>query len=208
MMQEYLQDEHFGELAARVLADQWRTANEPPKDWRFLSSVDFSGVAEKRAARAVDPERTSAEAEATSQRSNPSLPMARQTNRKRSRSRSALSRQGSRTAGATARSRSSLPSRRGAQLRSAPGPCSFGRGDRRQSCRRRESGNPRGGENRQMDIDAERRLRIEELAAPSAVRDPSGRGPSCRAHHAARTTRAALPGRNGRGSCPCPFGRS
>jgi hypothetical protein len=64
MMQEYLQDEHFGELAARVLADQWRTANEPPKDWRFLSSVDFSGVAEKRAARAVEPGRTSAEAEA------------------------------------------------------------------------------------------------------------------------------------------------
>lgn len=64
MMQEYLQDENFGELAARVLADQWRTANEPPKDWRFLSSVDFSDVAERRAARAVDPGRTSVEAEA------------------------------------------------------------------------------------------------------------------------------------------------
>ncbi|MCA6116632.1 hypothetical protein J6524_17255 [Bradyrhizobium sp. WSM 1738] len=64
MMQEYLQDEHFGELAAQVLADQWRTANELPKDKRFPFGVDFSGVEEKRAARAVDPDATSAEAEA------------------------------------------------------------------------------------------------------------------------------------------------
>ncbi|AKZ26586.1 hypothetical protein ACH51_09715 [Ralstonia solanacearum] len=63
MMQEYLQDEHFGELAAQVLADQWRTANEPPKEKRFQFGVDFSGVEERRAARAVDPDATSAEAE-------------------------------------------------------------------------------------------------------------------------------------------------
>ncbi|MBU9247682.1 NACHT domain-containing protein [Burkholderia multivorans] len=63
MMQEYLQDEYFGELAAQVLADQWRTANEPAKDKRFHFGVDFSGVEEKRAARAVDPDATSAEAE-------------------------------------------------------------------------------------------------------------------------------------------------
>lgn len=63
MMQEYLADEHFGELAARVLADQWRTANEPPKDKRIMFGVDFSGVEEKRAARAADPQATSAEAE-------------------------------------------------------------------------------------------------------------------------------------------------
>jgi hypothetical protein len=63
MMQEYLTDEHFGELAAQVLADQWLTINEPPKDKRFLGGVDFSGVAQKRAARAADPHATSSEAE-------------------------------------------------------------------------------------------------------------------------------------------------
>lgn len=63
MMQEYLRDEHFGELAARVLAEQWRTANEQPKDKRFPSGVDFSDVEEKRAARAADPGATSTEAE-------------------------------------------------------------------------------------------------------------------------------------------------
>lgn len=63
MMYGYLVDEHFGALAAQVLADQWRSANEPPKDGRFRFSVDFSGVQEKRAARAVDPDATSAEAE-------------------------------------------------------------------------------------------------------------------------------------------------
>jgi hypothetical protein len=29
-MREYLEDEYFGALAAHVLADQWRAANEPP----------------------------------------------------------------------------------------------------------------------------------------------------------------------------------
>ncbi|WP_186194538.1 NACHT domain-containing protein [Burkholderia gladioli] len=64
MMQEYLADEHFGELAAQVLADQWRTANEPPKDKGIMFGVDFSGVDERRTARAADPQTTSAEAEA------------------------------------------------------------------------------------------------------------------------------------------------
>jgi hypothetical protein len=63
MMREYLADDHFGQLAAHVLSDQWRTANEPPKDKRLLGGVDFSGVAEKRATRATDPDATSAEAE-------------------------------------------------------------------------------------------------------------------------------------------------
>jgi hypothetical protein len=63
MMQEYLLDELFGELAAQVLADHWRARNEPPKDKRFPFRVDFSGVQEKRAARAIDPDATSAEAE-------------------------------------------------------------------------------------------------------------------------------------------------
>lgn len=63
MMHEYLTDEHFGELAAQVLADQWRTANESPNDNRFFGGVDFSVVEEKRAARAADPDATSVEAE-------------------------------------------------------------------------------------------------------------------------------------------------
>jgi hypothetical protein len=64
VMREYLVDEHFGALAAQVLADQWRTENEPPKDKRLPFGLDFSGVEEKRAARAADPDATSAEAEA------------------------------------------------------------------------------------------------------------------------------------------------
>jgi hypothetical protein len=63
MMRDYLADEHFGVLAAWVIADQWRTVNEPPKEKRFLSGVDFSGVKEKRTARATNPDETSAEAE-------------------------------------------------------------------------------------------------------------------------------------------------
>jgi hypothetical protein len=63
MMQEYLADEHFGALAAQVLAEQWITANDPPKDKRFLGGVDLSGVTERRGARAANPDATSAEAE-------------------------------------------------------------------------------------------------------------------------------------------------
>ena len=63
LMQGYLGDEHFGMLAAEVLAEQWRTANEPPSNQRLWGGIDFSGVREKRAARAANPETTSAEAE-------------------------------------------------------------------------------------------------------------------------------------------------
>lgn len=63
MMKEYLTDDHFGALAAQVLADQWCTENEPPKDKHFFGGVDFSSVGEKRAVRAANPEATSAEAE-------------------------------------------------------------------------------------------------------------------------------------------------
>lgn len=63
MMKEFLADEHFGALAAQVLADQWRSTNEPPKDKHFFGGVNFSGVEEKRAARAADPDATSVEAE-------------------------------------------------------------------------------------------------------------------------------------------------
>jgi len=64
LMTEYLTDEHFGELAARVLLVQWIKANEPENDKKFHSGVDFSGVQARHATRAVDPTATSAEAEA------------------------------------------------------------------------------------------------------------------------------------------------
>lgn len=64
LMCEYLQDEHFGQLAALVLAAQWTAANEPSDGERFRSGVDFSRVEERRAARASDPAATSAEADA------------------------------------------------------------------------------------------------------------------------------------------------
>jgi hypothetical protein len=60
----YLAEEHFGELAGRVLAAHWSEANEPKGDNRFRGGVDFSHVADRRAARASDPDQTSAEAEA------------------------------------------------------------------------------------------------------------------------------------------------
>ncbi len=64
LMCKYLQDEHFGGLAAQVLVAQWITANEPSDGERFRSGVDFSRVEEKRAARASNPTETSAEADA------------------------------------------------------------------------------------------------------------------------------------------------
>lgn len=64
LMGEYLTDEHFGELAARVLLVQWTKTNEPEHDKKFNSGVDFSRVKARRAARAADPAETSAEAEA------------------------------------------------------------------------------------------------------------------------------------------------
>lgn len=65
LMREYLKDEHFGELAAKVLATQWRAANEPKEEREFFrSGIEFSRVAEKRAERARDPGATSAEADA------------------------------------------------------------------------------------------------------------------------------------------------
>lgn len=64
LMDEYLTDEHFGELAARVLAFQWFEENEPKHPGKFPSGVDFSRVKARREARATDPTATSAEAEA------------------------------------------------------------------------------------------------------------------------------------------------
>jgi hypothetical protein len=65
LMRKYLKDEHFGELAAKVLAAQWTAANEPKEERVFFrSELEFSRVAEKRATRARDPAATSAESEA------------------------------------------------------------------------------------------------------------------------------------------------
>jgi hypothetical protein len=64
LMREYLEDEHFGAFAARVLADQWRAANEPRKNTRFLGGIDWSDVEMKCAARAANPAATCDEAEA------------------------------------------------------------------------------------------------------------------------------------------------
>jgi hypothetical protein len=65
LMREYLEDEHFGELAARVLATQWIAANEPREDRAFFrSGIEFHRVAEKRAMRVRDPAATSAGADA------------------------------------------------------------------------------------------------------------------------------------------------
>lgn len=64
LMREYLTDPHFGELAAAVLVEHWRDANDPPSEKHFFSGVDFSRVSEKRLVRASDPQATSEEAEA------------------------------------------------------------------------------------------------------------------------------------------------
>ena len=64
LMSAYLTDEHFGQLAATVLAVQWSEANEPGDGGKFRSGVDFSRVEERHAARAANPDETSAEAEA------------------------------------------------------------------------------------------------------------------------------------------------
>src|SRR3546814_15167916 len=61
---EYLTDEHFGELAARVLPFQWFEANQPKDDKKFGSGEDFSRVEERHEARAADPAATSAQEEA------------------------------------------------------------------------------------------------------------------------------------------------
>ncbi|WP_293211536.1 hypothetical protein [Parvibaculum sp.] len=63
LMEEYLPDTDCGELAAQVLATQWRNANEADKGMRFHGRVDFSRVAEMRTSRATNPDATCREAE-------------------------------------------------------------------------------------------------------------------------------------------------
>jgi len=64
LMKEYLADEHFGQLAAQVLATHWSETHEPPGENRFRGSVDVSQVAARFAAHVSDPAATSTEAEA------------------------------------------------------------------------------------------------------------------------------------------------
>ena len=64
MMCEYLLDEDFGRSAALVLVGQWRAANEPSDDLRWMIGPDLSRVAEKRSIRASDPAASSAESNA------------------------------------------------------------------------------------------------------------------------------------------------
>lgn len=63
VMEAYLIDEYFGESAARVLAEHWHIANEPPKNRYATGGVDFSGVKNMRKARAAAADWTSAQAE-------------------------------------------------------------------------------------------------------------------------------------------------
>ncbi len=63
LMREYLHDEHFGERAAQILAEQWTAANESNDGERPRYGVDFTRVEKKRIERAIDPAATSAEAD-------------------------------------------------------------------------------------------------------------------------------------------------
>jgi hypothetical protein len=64
LMREFLEDEHFGECAAAVLAARWTAANEPKDSERFQIGPDFSRIKEKRLACANEPSATSEEADA------------------------------------------------------------------------------------------------------------------------------------------------
>jgi hypothetical protein len=64
LMCEYLEDEYFGENAARVLAARWTATNEPNDSNGFQIGPDFSRIREKRLARASAPFATSMEADA------------------------------------------------------------------------------------------------------------------------------------------------
>lgn len=63
MMEPYLTDAYFGELAAQVLAEHWRFANEAPARGNTFGGIDFSFVKDKRQACTSEPDRTSAEAD-------------------------------------------------------------------------------------------------------------------------------------------------
>jgi hypothetical protein len=63
LMREYLPDEHFGQLAAMVLAAQWRYKHEPDDGRLVRGGVDFSHVGDRRAARRSNAAASSTEAD-------------------------------------------------------------------------------------------------------------------------------------------------
>ena len=206
MMREYLLDEEFGELAAQVLAEQWRTANEPPKESRSLFGLDFSRVEEKRAARAADPDATSAEAEAIFAAIEPFIADGATDEQKRLAVALGIvaSRLPHGQRDSTIQKLIALAPRR-ARAALLLNLILSGEEIDIKIVAEGISEILEAAKDRAMDIDAERWLRIEVLAAPSAVREPSNRDAGRRARHAARATRAALLGGNGRGSCRCAF---
>ena len=64
LMRDYLIDDDFGHSAALVLAEHWRSVNEPSDDKLWKSSPDFLRVAEKRATRIANPDASSEAADA------------------------------------------------------------------------------------------------------------------------------------------------
>ena len=64
LMCNYLLDEDFGHNAALVLAEHWRSVNEPSDDKLWRNSPDFSRVAERRATRTANPDASSEAADA------------------------------------------------------------------------------------------------------------------------------------------------
>ena len=64
LMQKYLMDEEYGHSAAIVLAEHWRTCNEPNEDKLWPRPSVFSCLPEKRAMHKAAPGGTSDEAEA------------------------------------------------------------------------------------------------------------------------------------------------
>ena len=209
MMLEYLADEHFGSVAAQVLADQWIAANEPPKGNRLLGGVDLSRVQERRAARAANPEATSVEAEAifaaiellvmdgvADEQKRLAVTLGTVASRLPHGQRDGTIQK--LIALAERRARSSLLlnlilSGEEVDIKVvADG----------------NLGDLRGGKNQDMDIDAERWIRTEELVAPPAVREPAHRRATDLTPLATCATRAALFGGGGRGVRLCSFGRS
>ena len=61
---EYLDDPHFGQLAAQVICHHWVAAHERQPDQRFARSPDYAHVKARRSERIDDPGKTDPDAEA------------------------------------------------------------------------------------------------------------------------------------------------
>ena len=64
LMHEYLLNKDFGHSAALVLAEHWRSTNEPNNDKQWGSLPDFSRIAERHATQISNPDVSSLEADA------------------------------------------------------------------------------------------------------------------------------------------------